>query len=75
LLYKGGQYKPFTDAGVKRIHEAAMTLLGKGGVKVFTETGREAFKRAGADVDQSTNLVKIPQGMVEDAIDSASAHA
>ena len=70
-MHRGGQYKPFTDAEVKKIHEAAMTLLGKGGVKVFTKTGREAFKKAGADVDESTNLVKIPLAMVEDAIDKA----
>ncbi len=68
---KGGQYKPFTAANVKRIHKAALTLLEKGGVKVFTETGRTAFKKAGAEVDESSRLVRIPQAMVEDAIDSA----
>lgn len=71
MIYKGGQYKPFTDAEVKRIHKAALMLLEKGGVKVFTKTGREAFKKAGASVDNSTNLVKISQAMLEDAIDSA----
>ncbi len=69
--YKGGQYKPLTDSDVKVVHDAAMTLLEKGGVRVFTKTGREAFKNAGADVDESTNLVRIPRSMVEDAIESA----
>ncbi len=39
-MYKGGQYRPFTDAEVKRPHNAAMTLLEKRGIKVFTGTGR-----------------------------------
>ena len=69
--YKGGQYKPFTDSEVERINDTAMTLLEKGGVKVFTQTGYEAFKKAGAEVDEADNLVHIPRAMVEDAVDSA----
>lgn len=71
MIHQGGQYKPFTETEVKRIHHAALTLLEKGGVKVFTQTGRAAFKKAGADVNESTNLVRIPRAMVEDAIDAA----
>ncbi len=71
MIFKGGQYKPFTDEEVKKIDEAAGTLLEKGGVKVFTQTGREAFKAAGADVDESECLVKIPKSMLEDAVASA----
>ncbi len=33
---KGGQYRPFSDADVRKIHHAVVTLLEKGGVKVFT---------------------------------------
>lgn len=71
MCHKGGQYRPFVDAEVKQIHDAAMTLLAKGGIKVFTKTGREAFKKAGADVDDASNLVRIPVAMVEDAINTA----
>ena len=68
---KGGQYRPFSDADVRKINQAVMTLLEKGGVKVFTRTGRECLKRGGAIVDESSCIVRIPQGMLEDAIASA----
>lgn len=70
-VYKGGQYRVFSDSEVKRINDAAMELLEKGGIKVFTKTGYEAFRKAGAQVEQSSNLVRIPRSMVEDAIASA----
>ena len=70
-VYKGGQYRPFSEAEAKRIDDAAMTLLSEGGVKVFTKTGREAFREAGAEVDESASLVRIPRSMVESAIDTA----
>ena len=68
---KGGQYKAFSDTDVKKINDAVMILLEKGGIKVFSATGREAFKKAGALVDESTYIVKMPRGLVEDAISSA----
>ncbi len=68
---KGGQYKPFSDAEVKKINDAVMTLLEKGGTKVYTKTGLEKFKKAGAIVDEANCLVKIPRAMVEDCIASA----
>jgi len=71
MIYKGGQYRAFTDAEVERVHRAVLTLFDKGGVQVSTKTGREAFKKAGAGVNESTRVVRIPQSMVEDAIASA----
>ncbi len=68
---QGGQYRPFSDVDVQKIHHAVMTLLEKGGVKVFTRRGREYFKQAGAIVDESSCTVRIPQGMIEDSIASA----
>jgi len=71
VIFKGGQYKPFSDAEVKKINDAVVSLLEKGGVKVYTKTGREVFRKAGANVDGSGCLVKISRAMIEDAIDSA----
>ena len=68
-VHKGGQYKPLSDSDVELVHESVMTLLEKGGVKVYTKTGREVFRKAGAHVNNSTNFVRIPKSMVEDAID------
>ena len=71
MAHQGGQYKPLTDEQVNIINEKAMHLLENIGVKVFTSTGRDAFARAGAIVDESSKLVKIPRTLVEDAIASA----
>lgn len=68
---KGGQYRPFSDADVQKVHQAVMTLLEKGGVKVFTRMGREYFRKAGAAVDEASCIVRFSRGMIEDAIASA----
>ena len=68
---KGGQYKPFSDVDVQKINHAVMTLLEKGGIKVFTSRGREYFRRAGASVDDASCIVRIPRGLIEDTIASA----
>ncbi len=36
MIYKGGQYKPFSESEVGKINEAVVTRLEKGGIKVFT---------------------------------------
>lgn len=69
--FVGGQYAPLAEADKKKINDAALTVLERAGMMVGTETGRRAFKAAGAIVDESTRVVKIPRGMVEDAIASA----
>jgi trimethylamine--corrinoid protein Co-methyltransferase len=71
MPYQGGQYKPLTESQIKTIHESALRVLERTGVKVNTKTGREHFKRAGANVDESTGIVRMPRTMVEDAIASA----
>ncbi|HJN14019.1 MAG TPA: trimethylamine methyltransferase family protein, partial [Armatimonadota bacterium] len=71
MPFQGGQYKPLTDDEAGRIHDGALRILESSGVKVFTKTGREHFKRAGADVDEETCVVRIPRAMTEDAIASA----
>ncbi len=68
---KGGQYKAFSEADVKKINEGVMTLLEKGGIKVYTQTGKAALKKAGAIVDESADIVRLPRAMIEDAIASA----
>ena len=68
---KGGQYRPFSEGDVRKIDHAVMTLLEKGGVKVFTSLGREYLGRAGAVVDEPTCIVKLPRRLVEDSIAAA----
>ncbi len=68
--YKGGSFKVFSDSDIKQIHEATLYLLEKVGIKIHNKRARQIFADNGASVDSETNIVKIPKGMVEDAIDS-----
>ena len=68
---KGGQYRPFSDADANKINDSVITLLEKGGIMVYTQTGREKLKKAGAIVDDTTCLVKMPRALIEDSIASA----
>jgi len=63
-------YRPLDELSVKRVAEESFRILEKSGVKVYTPRGLEAFKSAGADVNESEQLVKIPRAMMEDAISS-----
>jgi len=65
----GGQYKPLTDSEVRRIHQASLRILERTGVQVDQPEALELFKEAGADVRE--NRVRLPQSLVEDAIDEA----
>lgn len=67
----GGQYKPLDDESLKRIVDGALHVLAQTGAIVATATGRDALRKAGASVDDQTQIVRFPPGMVEDAI----AHA
>ena len=63
-------YRPLSDADVKRIADAAFRILEASGMAVYSATARHALQRAGCSVDASTNTVKIPRGLVEDAVAS-----
>jgi len=63
-------YQPLKEPDVKKIASAAMKILERSGVKVYSPTAREAFRRAGAVVDDENNIVRLPRVLVEDCIDS-----
>lgn len=67
----GGQYRPLTDQGVRKIHESALTLLSEIGVEVHSKPAFETFQKKGAVCDASKKLVKMSRSMVEDAIAKA----
>lgn len=69
--WHGGQYRPLADDDCARIIEAALTVLSETGAIVATDSGREALRVAGAEVDEGARIVRFPRSMVEDAIASA----
>ncbi len=74
LHEKGGipasPYQPLTPADVRKMADAAFAVLEKSGMKVFSPTALEAFKKAGAQVDEQSGITRLPRGLVEDAIAS-----
>lgn len=67
----GGSYKPLTESDIRRIHEAALTVLERTGIEVMPSACREIFRAAGARVVDAENRVYIPRAMVEDALAKA----
>ncbi|MBN2294622.1 MAG: trimethylamine methyltransferase family protein [Pirellulales bacterium] len=63
-------YQPLGESDLKRIVESAFEVLEKSGVAVYSKSARAAFRRAGADVDEDTSVIRLPRSLVEDAIDS-----
>lgn len=67
----GGQYKPLSDAGVQRIHEAALQALGEIGLSQAPPSGVEAMTAAGAILGEDGRL-RYPRALVEDMLAKAA---
>lgn len=67
----GGTYNPLTEAGVARIHEAALQVLEEIGLADAPETGVEILTRAGA-VQGADGRIRFPRALVEDMLAKAA---
>jgi len=56
---------------IAQIHERTLSILATTGVRVDTARGRRILKKAGAEVNASTNIVRFPRNMVEDCLKQA----
>src|SRR3569833_2634527 len=52
----------FSDDQVESLHQMALGLLENQGMRVLSPRGRAAFAAAGAQVDESTNMVRLERG-------------
>lgn len=68
---EGGQYRPLTDAGVARIHQAALDALEQIGLADAPDTGVEILTRAGA-VQGDDGRIRFPRALVEDMVAKAA---
>jgi trimethylamine--corrinoid protein Co-methyltransferase len=50
------------------VHERTLRILARTGVRVDTARGRRFLKEAGAEVDETTNVVRLPRALVEEAL-------
>jgi len=67
----GVEFRVLGDDDLDRIHAATLEILWKTGVFVEAEEALELFDGAGAVIDPTTKIVKIPPHVVEDAIQSS----
>jgi len=67
----GGQYKPLTDAGVQRIHEAALEALEVIGLSQAPQSGVDVMTAAGAILGDDGRL-RFPRALVEDMLAKAA---
>ncbi|MEM9211451.1 MAG: trimethylamine methyltransferase family protein [Pseudomonadota bacterium] len=68
---EGGQYKPLSDAGVARIHEAALDALEQIGMAQAPQSGIDAMTAAGAILGDDGRL-RFPRTLVEDMLEKAA---
>jgi len=70
----GGRYRPLDDADVARIHDAALSVLERTGVKIVASECRDILTSAGATLDAANERVHIPRRLVEGALRTANRH-
>ncbi len=63
----GGQYKPLTEAGVEKIHQAALEALEVIGLSQAPASGIEAMTGAGAVLGDD-GRIRFPRALVEDML-------
>ncbi len=67
----GGQYRPLTDAGVARIHQAALDALEQIGLANAPKSGVELLTGAGAILGED-GRIRFPRALVEDMLAKAA---
>ncbi len=67
----GGQYKPLTQEGMARIHEAALDALEVIGLSQAPTSGVEIMTRAGA-IQGDDGRLRFPRALVEDMLSVAA---
>jgi trimethylamine--corrinoid protein Co-methyltransferase len=68
---KTQRFEVLSQAEVERIHAASMEILAEVGIKVGYKTARDVYREAGAIVDDEAESVKIPEKLVNWALEQA----
>lgn len=59
-----------TDADKTQLHERTLKILERTGVRIDTERGREYLRKAGAEVEETTKIVRFPRSFVEASLEA-----
>ncbi len=71
MILDGVGLELFSKEGLRAIDYATMDVLQNPGIQVSDAEARQIFKDAGCEVDEKTQIVKIPQYVVRRALMSA----
>jgi len=74
MIRKGlvsGSYKPLNEDAISRIHDTVMRVIEEIGFEVNSDTARELFREAGAQVDHEKRRVRLPRERALELIDKA----
>src|SRR4029077_7636177 len=63
----------FSDDQVESIHQSALGILERQGMRILSPRGRAALAAAGASVDETTHMVRIEPELVAQALASVPA--
>jgi len=66
-----GLQPAFSQDHVEDIHQTALRVLDELGIRVLNQEARDLFKRAGASVDEKTQMVSIQSMLVDSSLLSA----
>jgi trimethylamine--corrinoid protein Co-methyltransferase len=68
---KTARFEVLSGEEVERIHAASMEILAEVGIKVNYKKARDIFREAGAEINEETLAVKLPEKLVRWAVDQA----
>jgi trimethylamine--corrinoid protein Co-methyltransferase len=57
-----------SDEEKNQVHERSLEVLANTGVRVDTAIGRQLLEKAGAQVNETTNIVRYPRSLVEESL-------
>ena len=66
------RFKILTDSEILRIDQASRALLWEVGVEVTDSRARDYYAKAGAVVDNATNMVRIPDWLITETLNKCS---
>ena len=67
--------KLFSEDQVESIHQAALGILERQGMRILSPRGRAVLAAAGATVDEATHMVRLDRALVNQALTSVPAEA
>ncbi|SDL04831.1 trimethylamine methyltransferase family protein [Halarsenatibacter silvermanii] len=71
---RGKDYKPLGEKDLDQIVDAVYRLLTEIGMEINSKKARQIFADSGAEVDDETKRVRLPAGMIDEALESTPSN-